>query len=142
MKKRKLYCPVRKELIVETPEEKVRIAFLHHLICDLGYSSHMMVVEKKLNQLPHLCYNDALPNRRIDLLIYAKGKAEGLDPLLLIEFKQGPFPKNAFAQLVGYNVHIGAKYSALINEASILFGETAPFSLEKFPAYSEITTKI
>ena len=54
------------------PEERVRQALLKLMTGQLGYPPAMMVVEKELCQLPHLQHSDALPQRRIDLLVYRK----------------------------------------------------------------------
>ena len=51
---KKVRCAVRKALVAAHPEELVRQELLCRMIGQLGYPSHLLVVEKELSLLPHL----------------------------------------------------------------------------------------
>lgn len=98
------------------PEERVRRAYIEKLINE-GYPPDLIVVEKKLSELPHLSFEEraATPNRRIDILLYAKD-AVGLRPYLLVECKAVTLRSSMRRQLIGYNYYIKAPFIALISQ--------------------------
>lgn len=77
----------------------------------------MIAVEKELKSLPHLKDTDKVPNRRLDLLIYAKLQSTTLLPLLIIECKRTEIShlalERAFDQLISYNHYVKAPFVAL-----------------------------
>lgn len=112
-------CPVRNELIQTSPEESVRQSLLALMLEDLGYPASLMVVERKISQLPHLAHVKVpIPNRRIDILCYSRNC---LRPLILIECKARFFSFKEQRQLFGYNYHIGASFLALVAHKKIHF---------------------
>jgi hypothetical protein len=117
----KLYCPLRKVFLVETPEERVRMRLISSLL-SLGYPASLLIVERQISQLPHLLAAAMkLPKRRVDIICYAQNMciSGALLPLLLVECKAGPFTAKDRRQLFGYNLHIGARFFALANSQKV-----------------------
>lgn len=111
-----VFCAIRKELVKQTPEERVRQSTLSSLV-SLGYPTSLMVVERKIADLPHLATSNVkMPNRRVDIICY-EGKS--LKPLLLIECKAVSYKDKELRQLLGYNFYIQAKYIALVAENNV-----------------------
>lgn len=112
-----LKCLIRNRLVKATPEEKVRQNLLRLMIEQLGYSPNLIILEKKLSQLPHLrsALPTEIPDRRLDLLVMAKGihPHESLYPLLLVECKAEKITDQALRQVIGYNHFLQAYYFAL-----------------------------
>lgn len=115
-----LFDPVRQIWVKATPEEIVRQRWMEHMMSSLGFPKELFVIEKNLAELPHL-QGKRVSDRRIDLLVYVP-LLERLDPLLLIECKQGSLSSLHTEQLIGYNVHVGAPYVALVNHDEVRFG--------------------
>ncbi len=133
---RQIYDDIRKIWVAATPEEVVRQSWLKKMVCELGYPKELLVVEKELGELPHL-FNQALPQRRLDILCYAK--KEGLTPLLLLECKDGRLSQQALDQVMGYNHFIQAPFVGLINiNQAIVSGKSATWQL--IPSYQELLT--
>lgn len=115
-RKDELFCLMRQESVADTPEERVRQRLLHHLIHKLHFPKSGIVVERALNQLPHIEAAD-IPDRRADILCYLQGK-----PLLLIECKAAPLNDVAMRQLIGYNHYVQAFFICLANAAETKLG--------------------
>jgi len=112
----RLYDLVRKRWIKKTPEEVVRQTLLQLMIKKLGFPLALIAVEKELNQIPHLLRNRAaLPDRRVDIICFAKGihPRFPLFPLLLVECKEDRITQAAIEQVVGYNMFVEAPFIAL-----------------------------
>jgi hypothetical protein len=103
------------------PEEHVRQLYIKKLIAD-GFSKNLIVVEKKISELPHLKLADKskLPNRRVDILCYVKDRVE-LMPYLLIECKAVKLQEAMKRQIMGYNYYIKAPYLVLVSQDQELF---------------------
>jgi len=114
--RRQIYDPIRKKWIDALPEEVVRQKILSHLVNQLGYPPHAVVVEKKLSELP-LVLGEKVPSRRIDILCL---ESETFRPLLLIECKAVPLQEKMFAQALGYNAYIKAPLICLANDEEFL----------------------
>ncbi len=131
-----LYCQVRKELVQETPEERVRQSTLSSLFL-LDFPQALVVVEKKLSEL--CTQQKKLPNRRVDILCY-KCSERGLEPLLLIECKAKSFSDRELRQLLGYNFYLGAPYIALVSPSKLLFFDVSTQkSHDMIPSFEKIT---
>lgn len=119
-----LYCPFRKEHITAQPEEIVRQKVLSMMTKSLGYPQGYIVVEKSLSQLPQIQNNQrlVLPNRRLDILVYAPNKENNLTPFLLIECKAVPFNSKALQQVAGYNHYVGANFISVVNAEQAIVG--------------------
>lgn len=144
-----LFDPIRKKWVEATPEEKVRQAVLHTMLHELGYPSSYIVIEKTLSQLPHLEGQVALASRRADILCFGKNihPHQTLFPLLLIECKQKIFPKESFAQVVGYNEWVQAPFFALADEKDLQTywfnsSEKSYQNIKGLPSYEELLQKI
>lgn len=113
-----IWCPLRKIALAHTPEEEVRVRLIETMTGDLGYPSHLLVVERQLGDLVRSS-EKRVPKRRIDLLAYAMNRKMGsIEPLLLVECKAGPLgealSRQALLQLLGYNHFVGAPFTALV----------------------------
>jgi hypothetical protein len=97
------------------PEEVVRQNYIKKLLKQ-GFNPHLIVIEKKISQLPHLVNENKklFPNRRIDILCYRLDGAI-LRPHLLIECKAVKLNDNMRRQLMGYNYYIKAPLIALVS---------------------------
>ena len=106
----RMYDEFRKTWVAATPEEKVRQRLLQKMVGELQYPKELLVVEKELGQLPHLIAEQKLPDRRADILCFAKNihLHYALYPLLLIECKEGKIDIRAIDQVVGYNHFVKA----------------------------------
>ena len=119
-----LFCPIRKVWVSSLPEERVRQALIQEMTLRLGYPLENFVLEKSLNQLPHLKGKAHLPKRRIDLIVFGKNlhSQYPLYPLLLVECKSIPLTSKTLRQIVGYNQFAGAYFIAAVNQNSAYFG--------------------
>lgn len=119
-----LFCPIRKTYVVSTPEERVRQALIHNMVNCLNYPIENIILEKRLNQLPHLTHCHKLPTRRIDIIVMAKGihPEFSLYPLVLIECKAVPLNESVFRQVIGYNQFVFARFIAVANQTSVYLG--------------------
>jgi hypothetical protein len=133
---RSLFCQIRKEFVKETAEERVRQRTLSSL-CVLGFPLSLIIVERRLSELPHLqLVPQRLPNRRVDIICY---QAKTMRPLLLIECKQSANAAKDKRQLFGYNAHIGAAFVSLVSQDQIfLFEAGTGRQIEGFLSYSEL----
>lgn len=127
-----LFCTIRKRWITATPEEKIRQFYIQHMVENLCYPLNSIILEKNLNQLPHLdpSAHALLPTRRIDLLLLAKDLHPRFPfyPLLLIECKATPLNDKAMRQLMGYNHYLQACFVALANQQELRLGWMDPVS--------------
>ena len=99
-----------------------------------------------MSSLPGL--TTTTPNRRIDILCYAKniGSEDDLYPLLMIECKAIKLTEKALEQVAGYNHYVGAYFMGIANEEEfILFWKNPKGKLERInflPHYSQLISSI
>jgi hypothetical protein len=133
------------------PEEKIRQALIVKMTKELGFPSHLLVIEKQLHQLPHLVQvpKQKLASRRVDLLVFAPNIHPHfpLFPLLLIECKAVPLTSTFETQVIGYNDFVKAPFIALCNEHEIKTGrydeEKGAFSfVNGFYSYDELMAQV
>jgi len=119
-----IQCAVRKILVEATPEECVRQAILVQLVNQLGYPQGYIAVEKELRQMPHLMHQRPLPNRRADIVCFARGihPCHAVYPLLLIECKAVKLTQKVINQIIGYNYFVQSYFIAVANEDTIQTG--------------------
>ena len=145
--KKQIYCSIRKSWVAATPEEQVRQAVLRDLIEHLGFPSAYIGVEKELKSIPHLSNQGIqLPERRLDILCYAKMNEE-LHPLLLIECKAISCSSKDLNQVIGYNHLVKAAFIALVNQTEKKVGWFDEKSSEYkfvnyFPTYLELKSSV
>jgi hypothetical protein len=123
-----------------SPEEGVREAFKRKLIVELGYPSSLLIIEKELALLPHLC-GVSVPKRRLDLLCLEKGS---MKPLLLVECKAVSLTRRALDQLIGYNYFVKAKCLVLVNQTEIItlcYDGKEYHLLDKVPSYVDLESQ-
>ena len=120
----KLYCLIRKDWVAALPEEQVRQHLLQYMIEKLSYPATLIAVEQPLRQLPHLSVSDLsrIPDRRADVLCFAKTGDDVLQPLLLIECKAVKLTSGVINQVLGYNHYVGARFIALVNQEEVRTG--------------------
>lgn len=123
-----IFCPLRKTWVAALPEEKVRQGLIHEMTQRLGYPLSSLVLEKSLDQLPHLQAHPRLPKRRADLIVLAKDihPQHSFYPILLVECKAVPLTHKVLRQMIGYNQFVGAPFIAAINQTQIYFGWFQP----------------
>lgn len=140
-----LFCPLRKIWVSALPEEIVRHKLVLKMIQHLGYPIGNLALEKSLHQLPHLQMKPSLPQRRADLIVFAKNlhPQHSLYPLLLVECKATPLSNKVLQQMVGYNHFVGAYFIAAVNQTEAYFGyyhaEYKDYMFTKgFPSYQDL----
>ncbi len=123
---KQLFDLVRKKWVEATPEEIIRQQLIEKMLGELGYPLSLLSVEKELSLLPHLILTerDAIPKRRADVIVYAKGihPDHALFPLLMIECKALPLTPKFASQVVGYNTVVQAPFLTLANGEQVLTG--------------------
>lgn len=107
----RLICRVRKILVADSPEERVRQELISHLIGPAGWPPSLLAVEVSLQSLVDPA-SRPLPRRRIDIVCYYPTQ-EGLKPLLLVECKAAKPRVAALRQVNGYNRFLQAPAIAL-----------------------------
>lgn len=138
---RLVFDDIRQQFVPATPEELVRQHLIKKLIHHLGFPPHLISVEKKLSELPHL-QDKKLPSRRVDILCYAKDihPSYPIYPLLLIECKEGGLKEDAYEQVLGYNHYIQSFYVAVAgqDEVKLIF----PKKLSYLPSYNDLLSEL
>lgn len=122
-------------MVVATPEEIVRQKILQLMTKKLGFPKELLAVEKQLRELPHLQNIDDLPNRRADIICFAR-KKHTLFPLLLIECKEDKITPMAKSQVLGYNHYVQAFFVAIAGKNAIQL--IYPQELDFLPHYDEM----
>lgn len=118
-------CQIRKEMVVATPEERVRQNLLYHMIHELGFPASHIVLEKSLRQMPHLTLADQnIPDRRADIVCFAQEihPQHALYPLLVVECKAVDLNGKVINQVLGYNHFLRAYFVAVANETCLKTG--------------------
>ncbi|MBS4169734.1 Uncharacterized protein NEOC95_000448 [Neochlamydia sp. AcF95] len=145
--KQKIYCAIRKNWLIATPEELVRQQAIQLLIQHLGFPSSCIAVEKELQSLPHMKISTSLlPERRADIICYLP-KENSLHPLLLVECKAVPLTSKEILQVIGYNRFIKASFIALINQTEHKLGwfdpELSDYQfVDYLPFYSDLVNSL
>ncbi|WP_041941585.1 type I restriction enzyme HsdR N-terminal domain-containing protein [Waddlia chondrophila] len=124
-----LHCLVRKFSVASTPEEMIRQSLLSLMVNRLGYPLETLVVERGLDQMPHLNLNSRqIPSRRADIVCFAKGihPKHSLYPLLLIECKSVKLDAKAKNQVIGYNRYLQSLFISLANAEGVQTGRFNP----------------
>ena len=117
-----IFCPIREQYVADLPEERVRQNLLACMIQQLGYPKALITVERNLSQMPHLQQQARqMPERRADILCFAKGNSD-LYPLLLIECKAVRLTPKVINQVSGYNHFVRARYIAVANQSEVRTG--------------------
>ena len=133
---RGLICRIRKVLVADTPEERVRQELLAHLTGPAGYSPSLIAVEVPLKSLVP---SALVPRRRLDIVCFAPA-SEGLVPVLLIECKAAAPRGCALCQLNGYNRYLRAAAAALAWPGHIAICRNGAIvyegSVAQMPAYT------
>jgi hypothetical protein len=119
------------------PEERVRQQFIQFMK-SLGFPEAFLVIEKSLNELESLSIDQNLPQRRIDILAYAKFDTN-LRPLVLVECKASKLDQAALTQVLGYNHFIGAPFIVLVAKSGYcVFNCITQSWIEGLTSYDEL----
>ncbi len=118
----RLYDPIRRSWVERTPEEEVRQQLIDQMIHALQFPKSLVVVEKELEQLPHL-QGKVWPaqKRRIDILAFGRQihPHYSLYPLLMIECKAEADLKMAIEQIIGYNYYVRSYFLSVANQKEV-----------------------
>lgn len=144
-----LFCPIRKGWVAALPEELVRQRLLHYMTEHKGFPAALMAVELQLRKLPHLPLVDRrhVPNRRADIVCYAKKRAAVLHPLLIVECKSVKLVPAMMNQITGYNHFVRSNFIMIANQEEMRMGW---FDLTKqdyvfvnfLPSYNELMGQV
>lgn len=127
---RRVLDPLRRRFVALTPEEWVRQHFVYWLIAYRGYPAGLMGNEVSLT------LNDTA--RRCDTVVYDRHAR----PWMIVEYKAPhvPIDERVFAQILRYNLVLGARYLTVSNGLTthcceIIYPEGRPRFLTDLPAY-------
>lgn len=144
----KIYCQIRKQLVVATPEEVVRQNLIHQMTQTLEYPLSLIAIERGLKEMPHVTFSGKkIPNRRADIICFCKGidRNHDLYPLLLIECKAVPLSEHVVGQVIGYNHYVKAFFIAVANGNSVKTGWNTGKGyqfVEGLPSFSQLKTSL
>ncbi len=102
-----IFCLIRKNWLVYTPEEWVRQHILFFLTKTLGYSAASIGVEVPVKQLGM--------RKRADIVVYKQAK-----PFIMVECKRPSvaITQDTFNQIARYNAVIGSQFLMVSNGLS------------------------
>lgn len=133
-----VFDEIRKKNVPATPEELIRQSLLYIMLRRLNYPKELIAIEKSLSDLPHLKTMPGLPDRRADIICFAKNIHPDypLFPLLLIECKEGKLGAEAIQQALGYNHYVQAPYVAVAGSdgVQLIYPQNVPF----LPSYAQL----
>ncbi len=131
-----LWDPIRCCHVKETPEEKVRQAWIRHMIGPLQYPRGLLSVEKGIETV----VQGQKSSRRVDILCFTPG-GDGLLPLLILECKAENLGLRAEQQVLGYNYFICAPFVAIASQkgAKLFWQEESVMKSVPFlPSYEQL----
>lgn len=133
-----VFDEIRRKNVPATPEELVRQSLLYIMLHRLKYPRELIAIEKSLSELPHLKKIPGLPERRADIICFAKNIHPDypLFPLLLIECKEGILGTEAIQQALGYNHYVRAPFIAVAGSDGVrlIYPQDVPF----LPSYAQL----
>ena len=99
-----IFCTIRKNWMVYTPEEWVRQHIILYLIQTLGYSPSAIALEVPVNQTGM--------RKRADIIVYKQAK-----PYIMVECKRPSvqISQQTFDQIARYNGIIGSEFLMVSN---------------------------
>lgn len=118
-------CLIRKRLVANTPEERVRQSLLQKMIGEWGFPKGLLSIEKEIGA------------RRYDLVCYS----QAMIPLLLVECKAGALNDAGIRQAFGYNATVKAPFICLAcpTEIKTFWHEQGQIASVPFlPLYKEL----
>jgi hypothetical protein len=140
------FDPIRKKNVILKPEELIRQALVDEMINSLGYPKEFLALEKDLKSI---CFHEGkknLPNRRVDIVCFAKDIYPNilLYPLLVIECK-AHLTKAAIDQLLGYNYYIKSFFITIADDKTIKtfwLNKKTYESIDFLPPYNQLLEAI
>ncbi|MGS2778746.1 type I restriction enzyme HsdR N-terminal domain-containing protein [Robertmurraya sp. GLU-23] len=142
-RKKYIYDPIRKKLILQTPEELVRQKFVQYLIHEKNVPKELIGIEVPMS------YFDHKASGRADIIVYTTDQNDSLVPILIVECKSEitPLIDDVFNQVYDYEDVIYADTIAVTNGVE-LFVESwnekqdQYLPLEELPDYVSLVTKM
>ena len=119
-------CLIRRKLVANTPEERVRQALLRTMVELLGYPRSLISVERGIGA------------RRTDIVCYTPDMLA----LLLVECKAEAIDESAIEQALGYNEQIGAPFVCVASANNVLtlwFENKKRVSVPFLPKFRELS---
>ncbi len=137
-----VFDEIRGKHVPATPEELIRQSLLYIMIYRLHFPKELISIEKQLSELPHLTGQLSLPERRADIICFAKNihPEYPLYPLLLIECKEGKISHEAIEQALGYNHYVQAPYIAVAGNDGVQL--VHPQKVSFLPSYQQLIEKL
>ncbi len=127
---RLIYDPIRKKMLVQTPEETVRQLLLLYFLEEKKFNKNKIAVEKALT------FNEL--QKRFDVLIYDRETR----PWMLVECKAPSVPvtQGTFRQIAIYNMPLRVQYLLVTNGITTFccemdYGKESFTFLEGVPEY-------
>lgn len=107
------------------------------MITVLGFPESTFAIEKELRTLPHIQHHQDPPDRRVDILCFAKGihPCYDLYPLLMIECKAVKLSNKVVGQVAGYNHFVQAPFICIANQHEVRTGWLNDASNYNFVSY-------
>ncbi len=141
-RKNYIYDPIRKKLILQTPEELVRQKFVQYLIHEKNVPKELIGIEVPMS------YFDPKASGRADIIVYTTDQNDSLIPILIVECKSQytPLIDDVFNQVYDYEDVIYADTIAVTNGVE-LFVESwnkekdQYIPLEELPDYVSLVTR-
>lgn len=140
-----VYDEIRKLWVFATPEEKVRQTLIKKMVYTLSYPRELLSVERSLADLCGVSAHKKIPNRRVDIISFAKSSSM-LSPLLVIECKESSaLMQEALNQVQGYNYFIKAPFIAVAYPEGESFGYLTQEGfayLPYIPSYKDLISAV
>lgn len=128
-----VFDPIREIWVKLTPEERVRQAFVYHLIHQCGYPKELIRNEETIIL--------GKVQRRCDTVVYSTQRS----PLMIIEYKAKhvSLTSKVIEQIFCYNSVLGVPYVVITNGIQLVilkvgYGSTPTEQLSTIPPYSSL----
>lgn len=130
-------CHARKKLIITTPEEEVRQAFINFLLHEVGVPAHCIKAEVPMSEFKKGA------SGRADIIIYNANEARHSQPVAIVECKEPkqPLIDHHFSQVRRYEDIVGAGLVMVTNGHEVVthMNVNGAFQeLEKVPTYRQM----
>ena len=128
----RLWDPLRKKEVADTPEERVRQWFIGVLRDTMGVPEHMMRSEVEM------LFGSAHKKYRADILIFGRDTR----PVAVVECKRPevPLDSSVLGQALRYNMVLGVRWIIITNGRSTYVAHDGLFEA-KTPHYDDLCTE-
>ncbi len=132
--------PIRKKLILITPEETVRQKWISFI------KNTMNIAERLISVETHLSHYGAQSKRRADIIIHGNDDSGNIYPLCIVECKAPdvPISENTHEQIFDYCNEIEADYAVMSNGYDTICykydeEKNCYFRLTEIPSFEELS---